>query len=164
MWSIIKFFYNKFGCTKKNLLKFWVKLVTSGLSFRHSANWAIYICPHCWQSPYIVNIYVGRWQSIKAIQPVTARVRSQVYGTTWELAAEGSLWGHVNFLFKMLTTRETDWVNVFFFKCTGHYIGNHCKYINLLVINGELLIVWNIVRNWSLWSNLVFEKEVIFST
>ena len=27
--------------------------------------------------------------------------------------------------------------------------------------NGELLIVYNIVRNGSLWSNVVFEKEII---
>ena len=28
--------------------------------------------------------------------------------------------------------------------------------------NGELLIIWNIVRTGSLWSSVVFEKEVIF--
>ena len=28
--------------------------------------------------------------------------------------------------------------------------------------NGKLMIVWNIVRNGSLWSNVDFEKEVIF--
>ena len=31
----------------------------------------------------------------------------------------------------------------------------------LVTSNGELLIVWNIVRNGYLWMNLVFEKEVI---
>ena len=29
--------------------------------------------------------------------------------------------------------------------------------------NGELLIVQNIVRNGSLWSNIVFEKEEMFN-
>ena len=33
---------------------------------------------------------------------------------------------------------------------------------DLVTSNGELLIVWNIVRNSSLWSDVVFEKEVIF--
>ena len=32
----------------------------------------------------------------------------------------------------------------------------------LVTSNGELLIVYNIVRNRALWSNVVFKKEVIF--
>ena len=32
----------------------------------------------------------------------------------------------------------------------------------LIMSNGERLIVWNIVRNGSFWSNVVFEKGVIF--
>ena len=32
----------------------------------------------------------------------------------------------------------------------------------MVTSNGERLVVWNIVRNSTLWSALVFEKEVIF--
>ena len=41
---------------------------------------------------------------------------------------------------------------------------NSYYYYNTLLGNrkGELLIVYNIVRNGSLWSDVVIEKEVIF--
>ena len=50
-------------------------------------------------------------------------------------------------------------------KGSGHYWKLLKMYIcikpYLVTINGELLIVQNIVGNGSLWSNVVFEKEVI---
>ena len=75
------------------------------------------------------------------------------------------------FIFAAINYRRSEW-NVFRscwkptpFKGTGHY-WHLLKIIvgiklYLVTSNGELLIVYNIMRNGSIWSNIVFDKEVI---
>ena len=52
------------------------------------------------------------------------------------------------------------------FKGSGHYWQLLKIIISirpvLVTSNGQLLVVWNIVRNGSLWSDVVFKKEVLF--